>query len=91
MERPGTIKKHLYVDDDDIEATFCGDQTLVKLLKFVLGASVLYATHNIGQNCGTLQYHTFLTAHTVLCLKSRGLFWWKWLSGQSVAALNFKS
>ena len=24
-------------------------------------------------------------------LKSRGLFWWKWLLGQSVAALNFKS
>ena len=29
-------------------------------------------------------------AHCSL-LKSRGLFWWKWLLGQSVAALNFKS
>ena len=43
--------------------------------------SYLVINWNMGNHC---------TTHCSL-LKSRELFWWKWLLGQSVAALNFKS
>merc|ERR1712142_268565 len=52
--------------------------------------------HRQNQAFGPNQYFkkddmgNYVYTHCSL-LKNRGLFWWKWLLGQSVAALSFKS
>ena len=43
--------------------------------------------------CGNIHLRIKISKHAVCThcslLRSRGLFWWKWLIGQAVAALNF--
>ena len=59
----------------------------------------MYFAPNSGQNFGLTQPNFGLTQHSGTVplphthngmVRSQDLFWWKWLTGQAMAALNYK-